>query len=202
MKKDEVERWDARYRLDDTPWDQGRASQTVLRVVERHLKSGARILVPGCGRGWEVEALGRLGFEVTGLDLSVTAATIGNSRLKNVDNATIQIGNFLAPPKAYFGYFDAVVEHTCFCAIEPSDRKQYRDAAFSVLTPGGVLLGAFLHFEGGGPPHGTNPDELNEVFGQHFVMIEMAAEKEPFAPKGCPQLSVAMKRREDPSSAI
>ena len=195
MKEDDVERWDTRYRSDDTPWDQGRASEPVLRVVERHLKAGARILVPGCGRGWEVEALGRLGFEVTGLDLSVTAAAIGNSRLKNLDNATIQVGNFFALPKAHLGYFDAVVEHTCFCAIEPNDRKRYRDAAFSALAPGGLLLGVFLHFEGGGPPHGTNPDDLNEVFGKKFIMIEMTAEKESFAPKGCPQLSVAMKRQ-------
>jgi hypothetical protein len=92
------------------------------------------------------------------------------------------------------GAFDAVVEHTCFCALHPSQWPDYVVTVAELLRPGGTLFGAFLHFDGGGPPFGTTPAELRAMFGARFTVVELTA-VEPFAPKGCPQLSTILRRR-------
>ena len=171
MKHEIQTGWDARYRSGDTPWDLGHASQAVLDVVRRHLEPPARILVPGCGRGWEVEALAHLGFDVVGLDLSPKACAIANQRLGEYKNAQVEQGDFLYLTEQYHGHFDAVVEHTCYCAIEPESRDAYRDSVSQALTNHGFLLGVFLHFEGGGPPFGTSTQKtlLNWLFHRRTV---------------------------------
>lgn len=51
------------------------------------------------------------------------------------------------------GQFDYVIEHTCFCAIDPSLRSAYAQLAAELLAPGGELLAVFFtHSRGGGPP--------------------------------------------------
>ncbi|MEZ4469768.1 MAG: methyltransferase domain-containing protein [bacterium] len=67
---------DERYQRGDTPWDLGGPSPVVQRLARDLLTPGMRVLVPGCGRGHDVEALARAGLQVTGLDLSPTALAL------------------------------------------------------------------------------------------------------------------------------
>ena len=54
-----------------------------------------------------------------------------------------------------------VLEHTCFCAIDPALRPAYITAIAELLEPRGWLLGLFwCHQESGGPPYGCDADEL------------------------------------------
>jgi thiopurine S-methyltransferase len=54
-----------------------------------------------------------------------------------------------------------VVEHTCFCAIEPQQRPAYLHIVAELLVPGGWLLGLFwCHGRPAGPPYGSDPGEL------------------------------------------
>ncbi|MHC4822112.1 MAG: hypothetical protein ACYTDX_10385, partial [Planctomycetota bacterium] len=68
------EDWGARYESGETPWDKGAAHPELVRRLEidglgcRTYGHGARAFVPGCGRGWDAEALARAGWEVTGMD--------------------------------------------------------------------------------------------------------------------------------------
>ncbi len=195
MNDEFTEKWDARYRSGDIPWDLGQPSQPVLDLVARHLTTPARILVPGCGRGWEVEALAQVGFDVIGLDLSPEACTIANQRMLGCENARVEQGDFLQLPEHYHGAFDAVVEHTCYCAIEPESRKLYRSAVLRALKESGLLLGIFLNFEGGGPPHGTSPQALKAHFGSHFSIEELSPIEAVFTPKNVPQIALAMRAR-------
>ena len=56
-----------------------------------------------------------------------------------------------------------VVEHTCFCAIDPSRRSDYLGAVTRLLVPGGWLLGLFwCHDRPGGPPFGSDPQQLDD----------------------------------------
>ena len=114
--------WDARYQTGDTPWDLGGPSAVVMEAARDALPSEARVLVPGCGRGWHVEALADLGHTVTGLDLSPTAVALARARVGRRPGANFVVGDLLAPPPDWRGRFDAVVEHTCFCALDPSLR--------------------------------------------------------------------------------
>lgn len=47
--------WQARFEEGSTPWDRGGASPQLERwLQDGALPSGARVLVPGCGSGYEV----------------------------------------------------------------------------------------------------------------------------------------------------
>src|SRR5258708_5967415 len=65
--------WQRRYEEKDTPWDKGAAAPALIKFLREKQITG-RVLVPGCGRGHEVRALGMLPqTTVVGLDLSSTA---------------------------------------------------------------------------------------------------------------------------------
>lgn len=60
-----------------------------------------------------------------------------------------------------------VVEHTCFCAIDPSQRDHYRSTVDRLLEPGGWLLGVFFcHDRPGGPPYGSDAEQLAASWSQ------------------------------------
>ena len=73
--------WQAKYDQEQTGWDRGNASQTLLRWLAAGELRPCRILVPGCGRGHEVVALAKAGFYVTGVDFAPTAVAAVQSQL-------------------------------------------------------------------------------------------------------------------------
>lgn len=189
--------WNDRYLSADTPWDIGHASPVVLRAAEA-LPPPARLFVPGCGRGWEVEALAARGHRVTGLDLAPAALELLRARLAPAISARVELiaGDVLDPPAALDGAFDGWVEHTCFCALDPELLPRYVAAAARLLRPGGLLVGAFLHFDRpGGPPYGTDPAALRALFEAAFAIEHLAPAPEPFPAAGVPQLEARFRRR-------
>lgn len=187
--------WDEHYVQRNTPWDQGQASAVVLEMA-KHLDAGAHILVPGCGRGYEVENLADRGHRVVGLDVSPTALAQAAERVGERPSVEWVEADLFTLPKAWSHRFDAVAEHTCFCAIDPAQTPAYVEAMWQVLKPGGVLFGAFLHFEGGGPPFGTNPEAVRAVFADRF-RVEYLEPAELFGPRAVPQLAARMIAREE-----
>jgi SAM-dependent methyltransferase len=166
----DADAWDGRWVEGNTPWDMGGPSPPLVGAIENGLLAPpGRVLVPGAGAGHDARFLASRGFEVTGIDLSHTA--VGKARsLAAADEVevTFEIANLLSLPSSY-REFDAVFEHTCFCAIDPILRDDYVDAVADVLRPGGVLLGIFFVFVAeAGPPFGSTEAELRERFGRRF----------------------------------
>ena len=191
--------WNEHYETQQTPWDLGGPSPLVQRLAVQVLgvtTAGAapkRVLVPGCGLGHDAEAIAKLGHHVVGADIAPAAMEMARQRTGIVD---WQVADFLAPPAAWLGSFDAVVEHTLYCALDDDLLDAYRDAVVALLKPGGVLFGAFLNFErteGSGPPHGTSPDALRARFGAHFDLEMTPAEN--FEKLDRPQLAGIMRLR-------
>lgn len=182
--------WNDDWVSGTTPWDQGQASAVVMRLAQR-LPPRQRILVPGAGRAWEVEALADLGHHVVGLDIAPAAVEVARARIGRRADVELVVGDLFDPPD--LGQFDAVAEHTCFCAVGPDLYEAYRAQVVRWLRPGGVLFGAFLDFVGGGPPFGTSPAELHAVFDRKFV-VELAS-AETLGPAELPQIAAWMVLR-------
>jgi len=189
--------WDARYREGNTPWDLGSHSALVQRLASARLKTSVDILVPGCGLAHDVEALATKGHRVMGLDIAPTAVTQASERLERLGltNASVSLGDFLTPAPRYEGSFDALIEHTCYCALEPQQWGTYVQSAWRVLKPGGLLLGSFLAFDGGGPPFGTSPEALRLQFERAFEILHLKLTDERFTPKDVPQMEAVFQRR-------
>ncbi|SDT86433.1 Thiopurine S-methyltransferase (TPMT) [Verrucomicrobium sp. GAS474] len=168
--------WQARYEAADTPWDKGVAAPPLVDYLARHPMSGS-ILVPGCGRGHEVRALAAApGARVTGLDLAPTAVEQARGASAGMTERPCFLeGDFLHPmPAEWGGPFDWIVEHTCFCAILPSERPAYARATAALLRPGGKLFAIFYMTPGhdDGPPFGSAPEELDGLFSPVFRLLE------------------------------
>lgn len=164
--------WEQRYRSADTPWEKGAAHPALVRWLERRPLTG-RVLVPGCGSGHDVRAIAAGGAEVIGLDLAPSAVARARAH-PAVGRETYVEGDYFEPPPAWRHTFDAVCEHTCYCAIEPVHRPRYARATAELLRPGGLLVAVFYLDPDAetGPPFGCTPREIDALFGATFRLEE------------------------------
>jgi SAM-dependent methyltransferase len=167
--------WQRRYEAEDTPWDKGAPSPVLVDFLREHRITG-RILVPGCGRGHDARALAaQPDATVVGLDLS-SAAVAQAQRLsaKTTTNLIFLTGDFFHLPPEMSGAFDWLVEHTCFCAIEPKFRPAYADAAARALRAGGKVFAIFYLDPRSetAPPFPVTREELSALFDPHFTLLE------------------------------
>jgi len=175
--------WDRRYREGSDGWELGRPAPplaTFLGSDPLAPRPPGRVLVPGCGRGHEARLLACLGFETVGLDLSSEA--LGQARRLHGDDpprlrwlqADLLDAEALAAAGLGPGSLGGVVEHTCFCAIDPALRPDYLETVSHLLAPGGWLLALFwCHGRSGGPPYGGDPDAIARQLGEAGLVREL-----------------------------
>ncbi len=72
--------WNQRYIESNTPWDSGRPSSELQRVLDEFQLPAGRVLELGCGTGTNAIYLATRGFEVTAVDISEEA--VGRARQK------------------------------------------------------------------------------------------------------------------------
>jgi SAM-dependent methyltransferase len=171
--------WNERYALGDVPWDKGEAAPPLRGWLREHRVEG-HVLVPGVGAGYDAALVAETcpAAEVVGLDIAPLAVASARARFQRPNLRFLEgdlftwDGNGAAP-------FDWVVEHTCFCAIDPSRRDEYAAAAARLLKPGGHLWAVFYldpyddeHHPGGGPPHGVTKPELDRHFSGAFSLLD------------------------------
>ena len=165
--------WADHYTKGDTPWDLGAAHpDLVARIAAGEFeppRTGARALVPGCGKGHDALALAQAGWVVVALDYVPEVQTILGAQLAKFGGEVV-LGDALefAPDER----FDLIWEHTFFCAIDPSDRPRYAELIRRVLAPGGqhaaIVFPLDKPEEEGGPPHGFNASTLDDLLGDEF----------------------------------
>ena len=163
--------WNQAYQDNFTPWDKGLPSPPLVEWVAKNQLSG-RVLVPGCGVGHDVAHLVSLGIDAYGLDIAPAAVARAKEHYPELAERFVCADLF-----EFRGEYDAIVEHTCLCALPPEWRTKYRDAVASLLKPGGLLVAVFFinpEMDPGetGPPFGISPDELAELFTPRFQVVE------------------------------
>src|SRR6476469_2532010 len=72
--------WNDRYRDGNLPWDTGRPSSELQRVLSRNTIQSCRALELGCGTGTNSVWLVQQGFEVTGIDFAPLAVEQSEKR--------------------------------------------------------------------------------------------------------------------------
>jgi SAM-dependent methyltransferase len=173
--------WEERYRVGDTPWDRG-GPHPALGAELPGLGMSGRVLVPGCGYGYDADVIaGTPGVaEVVALDIAVSAVAAARRRLSRWGKrARVEISDLFALPGEHCASYDWVFEHTCYCAIDPSARDAYVSAVADVLKPGGHLFGVFFltpwdteeENRSAGPPFGTTIEELDRRFAPRFEIV-------------------------------
>jgi SAM-dependent methyltransferase len=169
--------WDERYREGKTPWDYGRVPPEFQEYLSLQ-PPPLRLLVPGCGSGYEIAAAVELGHDAVGIDLSDQAVVRARGRLGAVSHRAL-VGDFF---KHRFeeASFDLIYERTFLCALPPALRPDYVGRMQQLLKPGGLLAGYFIYgTEPEPPPYPLAPGEENELIAPFFELIESRPSKEP-----------------------
>ncbi len=169
--------WEQRYQEGTTRWDLGKAAPPLASLLSSpDAPPPGRAAILGCGRGYEAVLFASYGFEVVGFDFAPSAIATATRRAENSrSSAKFLQRDIFDLPEEFPGYFDYVIEHTCFCAIPPAKRSDYVRVARSLLRPGGELIGLFFtHSRPGGPPFGVTPAEIREYFTSDFEILSLA----------------------------
>lgn len=190
----DITNWDQAYQDNFMPWDKGAPSPPLVEWLSRNPLTG-RVLVPGCGLGHDVVFLASLGLDAIGLDISPTA--VERAQIAHPGHAHRFVQGDLFE---YKDKFDAIVEHTCLCALPPEWRPRYRNAVASLLKPGGLLVGVFFmnpDMDPGetGPPFGITEAELTALFEDAFDLVESEIPQAAYPGREGRELLRALRRK-------
>ena len=164
MNNNEVIEWESFYQTGSIGWDRGVSSNNLKYWIDKDLLKPCRILIPGCGNGYEVITLAKLGFDVTAIDIAPTAIDNLRTELDEENlKANLILGDFLswAPEES----FDAIFEQTSLCALSPDIWKQYETQLYQWLKPEGKLFAQFMQTgKEGGPPFHCELNDMVTLF--------------------------------------
>ncbi len=162
--------WSSRYRESNTKWDLGRSPGELLEFM-RMQPAERTVLIPGCGRGYEISDLRRLGHSVCAVDFSEEAIRAAKSVIGDFADEII-CGDFFGCDLP-LGSFDICYERTFLCALPEELRERYGERIASLLKDGGVLAGVF-HYgqpEDSDPPYPMTDDDRAHLLEGHFSLI-------------------------------
>lgn len=191
--------WQSRYEADDTPWDKGQSHPMIDYWVEKIEVKGA-IVVPGCGRGWDLRAWAEThpSSQVIGIDLAPAAVQSARELCADLPNVTVHEADFFALADWHQGQCIGLIwEHTCFCAIPPQLRDAYVETVTALLHPAGLLIGAFftdMDDGGAGPPWNATMAEMEQRFSPHFQIEHPVTEHRTFPGREGEERTILMRR--------
>ena len=185
------EYWEHRYAHADIPWDIGYPSPALMHYALQWPKD-TRIIIPGSGLAWEAQALHEAGFTCVYLcDWAPSAFQPLLSRCPDFPRGHLLVQDFFVLE----GSFDLLLEQTFFCAILPSQRREYVSQAFRMLQPHGTLAGVLFDrsFPDPGPPFGGNREAYRDLFSQKFDLITLEANTLSIPPRMGTELFLVCK---------
>jgi len=124
--------WSVRYAAGKTPWDFGGVPSALKSFLERSSPPG-RVLIPGCGSGYEIQAFHAAGYGVSAIDFSPAAVDKAKRMLGPLAERVI-LGDFF---KHDFGQgrFDLIYERTFLCSMTPARWSEYVNRMADLLLP-------------------------------------------------------------------
>lgn len=160
--------WNTRYAAGKMPWDL-RGVPAALRSFLARAKPG-RVLIPGCGSGYEVQAFYDAGFEVTAIDFSAAAVERAARILGPLRRCVIS-GDFFAHDFSTQD-FDLIYERTFLCSLPPARWPAYANQMAELLAKGNLLAGVFLYGdESDPPPYPLTEAQAIDLLGDDFELI-------------------------------
>lgn len=169
--------WREAWRAGATPWDAGTSPPSLLELIESDRVPAGRILVPGCGTGYDLAALARADREVVGLDLSEDARVAFMSAHAELPGRVVyEVADFFS--YAAGDGFDFVWDYTFFCALDPDQRSAWAQTMARLIKPSGILATLIFPYEDPisarqGPPWPINTELVRSFVESAFEEIEV-----------------------------
>jgi SAM-dependent methyltransferase len=160
--------WDVRFRGGTTPWDAGGVPPMLMAWLAAQT-APLRVLVPGCGTGYEVREFHRRGHEVLGIDFSDAAIEAARRELGQLAHLVRRADFFTLDE----GGFDLVYERALLCALPRREWQRWAKRMAELVRRGGLLAGFYyLDDNERGPPFGASLEALAALREPAFELAE------------------------------
>jgi len=193
--------WREAWKTGTTPWDAGASPPALRSLLDRGRVPAGRILVPGCGTGYDLATLARADREVVGLDLSKEARAAFQASHRDLPGSvSYEVTDFFAYKPS--DGFDFVWDYTFFCALDPDQRRGWSETMKRLVKPAGLLATLLFPFEDpisdrGGPPWPINTALVRSLVEDAFEELEVT-EMEQTHPGREGREQLALWRRREP----
>jgi methyl halide transferase len=167
--------WEEYYRSGNPPWDTGRTSSELIRIVESEHINPCRAIELGCGTGTNAVWLAQHGFEVTAIDLvplaierAIDRAAKAGVKIRFLSHDLLALPDLGEP-------FDFLFDRGCYHAVRRENATGYLDAIDRLLRPGAtglILAGNAKEPQDPGPPV-VSEEELRSELGSRFEIVAL-----------------------------
>jgi len=142
--------WVKRWEAGKLPWDLGGIPPDLATFLTRIQGSKLKVLIPGCGTGYEIRAFHEAGHDVTAIEFSAPAVSHAHEVLGTLADRIV-LGNCFKHD--FSGHpFQLIYERGFLCSLPVHRWPDYVTRMASLLVPGGHLVGLFLYGEEPEPP--------------------------------------------------
>jgi SAM-dependent methyltransferase len=197
-KKDHLH-WETLYRQGTPPWETGRPSPELIRLVEQRVLRPCSALEIGCGTGANAIYLSQHGFDVTAVDASPLALERARLRCEQAGGLVHFVLADIYDFASKAGRFDLVLDVGFYHFARRGQLPRFLDTLWWVTRPGS----SYLTLAGatdepaveGGPPQVSEEEirgELGRLF--EFVHLHSVRLESPLRADGFPGWSCLLRR--------
>ena len=172
--------WNERYAARETPWDSGRSSVELQRLLTQFKVAPCRTLEIGCGTGTNAVYLAQKGFKVTGVDLAPVAIEQASQKATEagvvIDFRVVDLTN---PASSFLELapFDFVFDPGVYHVIRRKALNGLLNTLQRVTRPGSLYIALTGNANDPieaeeGPPRVT-AEELSGELGGLFRLVQL-----------------------------
>jgi 2-polyprenyl-3-methyl-5-hydroxy-6-metoxy-1,4-benzoquinol methylase len=188
MNKDEMEKIYRNMPVEKIPWNIETPPKVLVELIESGKVKTCKTIDLGCGTGNYALYLSNLGFDVTGVDISLSAVKIAKENAKKKGlQCRFLAADVLGDLNEVKETFDFAYDWEMLHHIFPEKRKKYIENVYRILNPKGMYLSVCFNekdpqFGGFGKYRETrlgtilyfsSESELKDLFFPYFLIIEL-----------------------------
>lgn len=168
--------WDQYYRvypLEELGWELGKPRPILVEYLNAGLIPKGRVLDTCCGAGTNPVYLAQNGFEVLGIDISLTAIGLAKQKASKAKVAIGFVNGSFVDLAFADEVFDFVFDMGCFHHVAAEQRDAFIAGVHRVLRRDGVyMLTCFSYRNGSGWNHFTQ-QEIVDLFAGLFKIEQV-----------------------------
>jgi 2-polyprenyl-3-methyl-5-hydroxy-6-metoxy-1,4-benzoquinol methylase len=163
------------YADGNIPWDSGKPSQELIRVLKEGKLAGETALEIGCGTGTNAIELARRGFKVTAVDYVPQAIEAAKAKA-HAANVIVDLRVADVLTAQLSGPYDVVFDRGVYHCLRVENLQKFLRALQNVTRPGTAWLclagNAKEEHTQNGPPVVTE-EEIRRELGSLFEILEL-----------------------------
>jgi SAM-dependent methyltransferase len=176
---DQITEWNERYAAGETPWDSGKPSIELQRVLDERQIKPCDVLEQGCGTATNAVFLAQRAFSVTGVDVSSLAIKQARKRAAKAGvSVDFRVDDLLAP-ETLNRTFPFVFDRGVYHGLRRENLSGFLDALSRVTTPGSLyLVLAGNANDPADPDRGPPRVQAHEICGELNQLFELVQLRE------------------------